>query len=194
MRVIYQQIKPGRSEHGTRYPSESQLPMHAHRLPRPWRSLGLALAIVLSSFATLLIVAPTAAAVTYVSGTITTDTVWGLPADDTYVLTADVTVDVGVTLTILPGTRVLFDPLVTLFVEGALYADGDSITPIRFAANDTGNLFPPRAVEFPSRPSRFRLARNRKSRCPRSMFQRKFAKASRFMWRWSSMRTTRTKV
>jgi len=122
--------------------------MHIHRLPRPWRSLGLALAIVLSSFATLLIVAPTAAAVTYVSGTITTDTVWGLPADDTYVLTADVTVDVGVTLTILPGTRVLFDPLVTLFVEGALYADGDSITPIWFVANDTGNLFPPRAVEF----------------------------------------------
>ena len=133
-------------------PSEPQSHMHAHRSSRPWRSLALALAVVLSSFITLLVVAPTAAAVTFVSGSIASNTVWGIdgspPDDDTYVLTADVTVDPGVTLTILAGTRVLFDPLVTLFVEGTLIAEGDVANPIRFAANDSANLFPPRAIEF----------------------------------------------
>src|SRR3989304_10216144 len=81
-------------------PSEPQSHMHAHRSSRPWRSLALALAVVLSSFITLLVVAPTAAAATFVTGSIASNTVWGIdgspPDDDTYVLTPARTVAPGV--------------------------------------------------------------------------------------------------
>src|SRR5438093_13750140 len=51
----------------------------------------------------------------------------------------NVTVNLGATLTILPGTTVLADPSVHLYVRGSLRADGSSRGLITFGANTTGN-------------------------------------------------------
>jgi hypothetical protein len=111
--------------------------------------------IAVSSLAAALLIAPTVSADTYVSGTITSNTVWGVdgipPDDSRYILPDDVTVAPGVTLRILPNTTVLFDAGVTLYVEGSLYADGNADDPIVFGENDTASVQPPRGIEF--RPS-----------------------------------------
>src|SRR3989440_219282 len=56
----------------------------------------------------------------------------------TWVMYGNVTVNLGATLTILPGTTVLADPSVHLYVRGTLRADGSSGGLITFGANRTG--------------------------------------------------------
>src|SRR3989454_5152995 len=105
------------------------------------------LAILLVSFAGLLAVSPRASATTYVSGRITVDTTWGV-ADTTYVVLKHVTVAPGVTLTILPKTTVRFEPLVGLFVEGSLVADGRAGAEIVFQANASVLPWPWMGIQF----------------------------------------------
>src|SRR2546430_13695410 len=56
----------------------------------------------------------------------------------TWVMYGNVTVNPGAILTILPGTTVLADPSVHLYVRGTLRADGNSLGLITFGANRTG--------------------------------------------------------
>jgi len=79
---------------------------------------------------------------TNVSGTISTDITWGL-ADSPYIVTGDVTVNTGVTLTIEPGVTVKFQPGKTLLVDGTLNANGTSGNMITFTST----------LENPSPPS-----------------------------------------
>jgi len=71
---------------------------------------------------------------TYVEGHISQDTTWTL-ADSPYVVTKDIIVDPGVTLTIMPGVEVKFGGFFTLTVEGVLSASGTLDKPITFTSN-----------------------------------------------------------
>lgn len=98
---------------------------------------------------------------TYVEGEITMDTVWTL-VDSPFVLSGDVTVRQGVTLTIEPGVEVKFGGKFSLIVNGKLIAKGapESDRLIKFTSNketpelgDWGTLYfngtgqPPSLVE-----------------------------------------------
>lgn len=77
-------------------------------------------------FATLaLAAAPTASATTYVSGPVATDATWTL-ANSPYVVTHDVTVNPGATLTIEPRVIVKFNARKGLTVQGRILANGAS--------------------------------------------------------------------
>ena len=65
-----------------------------------------------------------------------------------WVMYGNVTVLSGSTLTILPGTSVLADPSVHLFVRGSLKADGSAGGPISFGPNRTLALAPWGGVQF----------------------------------------------
>ena len=65
-----------------------------------------------------------------------------------WVMYGNVTVNPGATLTILPGTSVLADPGVHLFVRGTLKADGSSGGPISFGPNRTLAPTPWGGVQF----------------------------------------------
>jgi hypothetical protein len=83
------------------------------------RIFTIALSIFLSFFITNV-----ALAATFVSGTIPSDTTWTL-ADSPYVVTSDLSVPAGVTLTVNPGVVVKFDgSFTTLNVDGTLDALG----------------------------------------------------------------------
>src|SRR2546426_540975 len=110
------------------------------------RSVAVALALLGSIGAVLLVSAPTVSATTYVRGVYTTDVTWGV-ADTVYIATGAVTIRAPWTLTIVPGTTVKFDPGVHLFVDGQLKADGTSAKPITFAAN-TSSLTPWGGIQF----------------------------------------------
>src|SRR2546428_81364 len=110
------------------------------------RSVAVALALLGSIGAVLLVSAPTVSATTYVRGVYTTDVTWGV-ADTFYIATGAVTIRAPWTLTIVPGTTVKFDPGVHLFVDGQLKADGTSAKPITFAAN-TSSLTPWGGIQF----------------------------------------------
>lgn len=71
---------------------------------------------------------------TDVGGPIATDTTW-TAAGGPYIVTADVTVNPGVRLTIQPGVEVRFDGNYALIVRGALDARGAAAQPIRFTSN-----------------------------------------------------------
>lgn len=71
-----------------------------------------------------------------VSGLVSTDTTW--TSDYLYVVTENVAVEQGVTLTIEPGTLVKFDSGCKLQVAGTLKAEGTSQDRISFTA-DTSN-------------------------------------------------------
>jgi hypothetical protein len=67
-------------------------------------------------------------------GTITVDTTWTL-AGSPYVISNNVTVLAGVTLTIEPGVTVLFDQGRGMTVRGRLLAEGTAANPITFTRN-----------------------------------------------------------
>ena len=69
-----------------------------------------------------------------VSGHITTDTIW-TTANSPYVLTSDVIVDPGVTLTIQPGVVVQGQSNAELLVQGNLLAIGTATQPITFTSS-----------------------------------------------------------
>ncbi|UCE36904.1 MAG: Ig-like domain-containing protein [Thermoplasmata archaeon] len=71
---------------------------------------------------------------TYVSGSITLNTIW-YQTDSPFIVTGDVTVEPGVTLTIEPGVEVKFDGLYSLIVNGTLIAQGTPGSPILFTSN-----------------------------------------------------------
>src|SRR2546426_4409336 len=120
--------------------------MRTHPPRFSMRSVAVALALLGSIGAVLLVSAPTVSATTYVRGVYTTDVTWGV-ADTLYIATGAVTIRAPWTLTIMPGTTVRFDPGVHLFVDGQLKADGTLAKPITFAAN-TASPFPWGGIQF----------------------------------------------
>jgi FlgD Ig-like domain/Right handed beta helix region len=71
---------------------------------------------------------------TDVGGHITTDTTWSV-AGSPYVVTSNLVVDAGVTLTIDPGVAVRFQPGLYMQVGGTLTAIGAADNPITFTSN-----------------------------------------------------------
>ncbi len=71
---------------------------------------------------------------TDVSGTINVNTTW-TTSNSPYIVTGDVTVVNGTTLTINPGVTVKFDGLYSLMVNGTLNANGTQSQPINFTSN-----------------------------------------------------------
>lgn len=71
---------------------------------------------------------------TQVSGIISTDTTWTL-VNSPYIVTNDVTIKNGVTLTIEPGVVVKFDDVYYLYVDGILKAGGTNASLITFTSN-----------------------------------------------------------
>ncbi|NOT06060.1 MAG: S8 family serine peptidase, partial [Anaerolineales bacterium] len=69
------------------------------------------------------------------SGLITVNETW--TNDRTYLITNHVTVQPGITLTIQPGTNVLFSGFYAINVGGTLIADGTANQPILFKSNST---------------------------------------------------------
>src|SRR3989454_539109 len=120
--------------------------MRTHPPRFSMRSVAVALALLGSIGAVLLVSAPTVSATTYVRGVYTADVTWGV-ADTLYIATGAVTIRAPWTLTIMPGTTVRFDPGVHLFVDGQLKADGTPAKPITFAAN-TSSLTPWGGIQF----------------------------------------------
>src|SRR5947209_8212706 len=120
--------------------------MRTHPPRFSMRSVAVALALLGSIGAVLLVSAPTVSATTYVRGVYTADVTWGV-ADTLYIATGAVTIRAPWTLTIMPGTTVRFDPGVHLFVDGQLKADGTLAKPITFAAN-TSSLTPWGGIQF----------------------------------------------
>jgi hypothetical protein len=90
---------------------------------------------------------------TYVSGVITIDAIWQRECSP-YIVTENLLVYEGVTLTILPGTTILFDADKSLRVDGELLALGDELALLHFTANGAGTpgawahiLFSPTSVD-----------------------------------------------
>ena len=118
--------------------------MKNHRIfAKTWFKVGgiaLVLGVVLLAAVSLNLLAPAsasqvpAAQATDVCGHITTETTWTV-ANSPYVVTCDVVVDAGVTLTIEPGVVVKFNGWYEdLWVNGTLVADGTSSDPITFTS------------------------------------------------------------
>lgn len=92
-----------------------------------YRLLSAGLLVILCSFTTL-------NAQTTVSGIISSNTNWTL-ANSPYQITADLTINAGVTLTIEPGVTIQFDSGTSMFVNGGLVADGSSGNEIIFTSS-----------------------------------------------------------
>ena len=90
--------------------------------------------ILFSSFSILYRTTPVAHA-TYVEGVITKDTIWTL-VDSPFILSNNVTVNPGVTLTIEPGVQVRFGGEFSLNVDGSIVAEGTEEKKILFTTND----------------------------------------------------------
>jgi len=72
-----------------------------------------------------------------VSGTITTNTTWS--GVDTVKVTGNITINNGVTLTINPGIKVVFQGFYSVNVQGRLLAVGTASQVIKFTALNQGN-------------------------------------------------------
>jgi parallel beta-helix repeat protein len=95
--------------------------------------------LVIGSLIGFLSIIPTnvnAAGPTYVSGPITSNTVWSV-ANSPYIVQSDVFVTNGTLLTINAGVTVKFDGLYSLIVNGTLDATGTSGQPILFTSNQS---------------------------------------------------------
>jgi len=64
-------------------------------------------------------------------GTLRTNTIWG-PEQNPYTVAGELKVPKGVTLTLLPGTTVLFQEGARIAINGRLLAEGTAAEPIRF--------------------------------------------------------------
>ncbi|MBN1181534.1 MAG: right-handed parallel beta-helix repeat-containing protein [Bacteroidales bacterium] len=73
-------------------------------------------------------------------GSITQNTVWGA---DTIKIRCDVTIEEGATLTIMPGTVILFDEYARLNIYGRLLAIGTKESRIIFTSSDTSSYGTP---------------------------------------------------
>jgi hypothetical protein len=89
---------------------------------------------VFSSFASVYRILPTARA-TYVEGAIKQDTDWTL-IDSPFIVSNDITVNPGATLTIEPGVQVRFADNFSMMVNGRIIADGTNDRMIRFTSNN----------------------------------------------------------
>jgi parallel beta-helix repeat protein len=70
-----------------------------------------------------------------VSGFISSNTTWSPATCNPYIVTGNIIVQNGVTLTILPGTTIKFDSLKALDVQGILIAQGTFTNRITFTSN-----------------------------------------------------------
>jgi len=70
-----------------------------------------------------------------VAGFVASDTTWSPSSCDPYIVTDNLVVNSGVTLTIQAGTTVKFDSLKALSVQGTLIATGTATTPVTFTSN-----------------------------------------------------------
>jgi len=71
-----------------------------------------------------------------VSGLISSNTTWTV-ANSPYVVTNNILVNAGVTLTIQPGVTVKFNALKSMQIDGTLIAKGTNADSIRFTSNTT---------------------------------------------------------
>jgi len=86
---------------------------------------------------------------TYVEGVITKDTIWTL-VDSPIVLSNNVTVNPGATLTIEPGVEVRFGGDFSLIVNGAIVANGTEERNIQFTTNDPSTTILWQTIEISS--------------------------------------------
>ncbi len=119
------------------------------------QTLVLAAVILAAAFGLLLGTARPAAATTYVpGGTIGSDVVLGPTgtpvADSTYIILNNVTIAPTANVTVQPGTTILFNPSVHLYVQGTLWAVGNATSPIEVHANGTNSASPWGGIEFQS--------------------------------------------
>ena len=94
----------------------------------------LATFLVFGAFTSAYRLVPMAKA-TYVEGTITQDTVWTL-VDSPFIVSDNITVSPGATLTIEPGVQVRFGDNFFLTVNGGIIADGTNDGMIQFTSDD----------------------------------------------------------
>ena len=76
---------------------------------------------------------------TYVSGIISSNTTWTVP-NNPYIVTGNVLLDSGYTLTIDPGVIIKFNNLKCLQIGGTLRAIGTNNNPITFTSNQTNHV------------------------------------------------------
>ena len=94
----------------------------------------LATFLVFGAFASVYRLVPAAKA-TYVEGTITQDTDWTL-VDSPFIVSGNIIVNPGATLTIEPGVQVRFGDNFSMTVNGGIIADGTSDRIVQFTSNE----------------------------------------------------------
>lgn len=70
-----------------------------------------------------------------VAGFINSNTTWRPDTCEPYIITGNIIVQSGVTLSIEPGTLVKFDSLKAMTIQGTLIAQGTEANPITFTSN-----------------------------------------------------------
>lgn len=94
----------------------------------------LATFLFLGAFTSVYRLVPMAKA-TYVEGTITQDTVWTL-VDSPFIVSDNIVVNPGATLTIEPGVQVRFGDNFSITVNGGIVADGTNDRMVEFTSDD----------------------------------------------------------